>query len=86
MWGGESLPCGKRRCWLRAHWIHSSGSFVLDLGGVGGLVWECPGGSMGNSKARQPASWALPPFTACPAGDLGFCLLLLTWEDLQYSA
>lgn len=51
------------------------GSFVLDLGGVGGLVWECPGAVW--AQLGDQAASVLG--TACPAGDLGFCLLWLAW-------
>lgn len=54
------------------------GSFVLDTGGVGGLIWECPGAVWAQLGA-QAASVLGTASPYCPAGDLGFCLLLLAW-------
>ena len=55
------------------------GSFVLALGGVGGLVWECPGAVWAQLGAQAASVLGTASPTACPAGDLGFCLLLLAW-------
>ena len=75
----ENLPCGKLTC--RGSGPLDSffpGSFVLDTGGVGGLIWECPGAVWAQLGA-QAASVLGTASPYCPAGDLGFCLLLLAW-------
>lgn len=48
------------------------GSFVLDLGGVGGLVWECPGAVWAQLGVQAASILGTASPSCLPSWGLGF--------------